>query len=268
MTKRKTQRKRHLSEQEKHLAREKQARDERKKERTETLSTRGNGHTPTSPSPILVPEKTDPMQTPRKICGAKTRSGGKCQNRPMKNGRCRLHGGLVPGGAVHATYGNTFGFKHGLHSQTVNALEDDERALYEAIIEQYRERYDLDDLIDSNTLHRWALSYIFRERYLYKCAQGEETLDPELLDKFDANLTRLEKNLHLTKQQRKADSGAKDKPLNLAELAPLAIEAVKAMGMLPAAFQDKVEPETVPCEVISDGKTSDFDNPEDEKTDT
>jgi len=29
------------------------------------------------------------------VCGAKTKFG-KCQNLPMENGRCRLHGGLTP----------------------------------------------------------------------------------------------------------------------------------------------------------------------------
>lgn len=34
------------------------------------------------------------------ICGAKTRSGGVCHNKPMRNGsnRCRLHGGATPRG--------------------------------------------------------------------------------------------------------------------------------------------------------------------------
>ncbi|MBQ3565260.1 MAG: hypothetical protein IJA14_03870 [Alphaproteobacteria bacterium] len=29
------------------------------------------------------------------VCGAKTKFG-RCQNPPMENGRCRLHGGLTP----------------------------------------------------------------------------------------------------------------------------------------------------------------------------
>ena len=34
-----------------------------------------------------------------KKCGAKTRSGGKCQRPALKNGRCKLHGGKTPRGA-------------------------------------------------------------------------------------------------------------------------------------------------------------------------
>lgn len=33
----------------------------------------------------------------RKRCGAKTRSGGKCKNWAMNNGRCRMHGGKSTG---------------------------------------------------------------------------------------------------------------------------------------------------------------------------
>ena len=31
------------------------------------------------------------------LCGAKTRAGVPCRNLPMKNGRCRMHGGLSTG---------------------------------------------------------------------------------------------------------------------------------------------------------------------------
>jgi hypothetical protein len=54
---------------------------------------------------FCVPEKHNPSATPCKIgnpmqgkevCGAKTRSGKSCQNAPMANGRCRMHGGSTP----------------------------------------------------------------------------------------------------------------------------------------------------------------------------
>jgi hypothetical protein len=37
-------------------------------------------------------------------CGAKTRSGAACQNYPMANGRCRLHGGLSLKGEASPRY--------------------------------------------------------------------------------------------------------------------------------------------------------------------
>jgi hypothetical protein len=45
-----------------------------------------------------------------KLCGAKTRGGGRCKKPAMPNGRCKLHGGKTPSGtdSVH--------FKHGLYS--------------------------------------------------------------------------------------------------------------------------------------------------------
>jgi len=32
---------------------------------------------------------------PHATCGAKTRAGHPCRSYPMKNGRCRMHGGVV-----------------------------------------------------------------------------------------------------------------------------------------------------------------------------
>lgn len=47
----------------------------------------------------------------KSICGAKTRSGGKCRKFPLENGRCRLHGGLSLHGPAHPS------FKHGGRSK-------------------------------------------------------------------------------------------------------------------------------------------------------
>lgn len=49
-----------------------------------------------------------------KLCGAKTKSGSStCKNSAMKNGRCRLHGGLSTG----APKGNRNALKHGIYSR-------------------------------------------------------------------------------------------------------------------------------------------------------
>ncbi len=52
------------------------------------------------------------MTTKSDRCGAKTRRGGSCQAPPMKNGRCRVHGGKSrpPGPGHHA-------YKHGRQSK-------------------------------------------------------------------------------------------------------------------------------------------------------
>lgn len=59
----------------------------------------------------------------KNICGAKTRSGKPCQNRPI-NGkkRCRLHGGLSPG----APKGNKNSLKHGMYSRIFTNEQLDE----------------------------------------------------------------------------------------------------------------------------------------------
>lgn len=67
--------------------------------------------------------------TPHAVCGAKTRSGKPCCNRPMPNGRCRMHGGASLRGEASPAY------KHGRHSRYMperlqqiynQALEDSE----------------------------------------------------------------------------------------------------------------------------------------------
>jgi hypothetical protein len=46
-------------------------------------------------------------------CGARTRRETPCRAPAMKNGRCRMHGGMSPGGPV----GNQHALKHGLRTQ-------------------------------------------------------------------------------------------------------------------------------------------------------
>lgn len=50
-------------------------------------------------------------EQPHAICGAKTRAGHPCQQRPMPNGRCRMHGGATPAGVASPH------FKHGRYSK-------------------------------------------------------------------------------------------------------------------------------------------------------
>lgn len=48
--------------------------------------------------------KTDNYPMKGVYCGALTRAGKPCQNLPMKNGRCRLHGGKSKAGMEHGRY--------------------------------------------------------------------------------------------------------------------------------------------------------------------
>jgi len=54
-----------------------------------------------------------------KICGAKTRKGDICRHKPMKNGRCRFHGGLSTG----APKGSQNALKHGAYSKFFSEQE-------------------------------------------------------------------------------------------------------------------------------------------------
>lgn len=61
----------------------------------------------------VTPETTLPA------CGAKTRGGSPCRNLPMRNGRCRMHGGASTGAKTAAGLARvrTVGLIHGGRSQ-------------------------------------------------------------------------------------------------------------------------------------------------------
>lgn len=64
------------------------------------------------------------------ICGAKTRAGHPCRNRPMANGRCRMHGGKSTG----APKNNKNAVTHGAYEQViVGNLSDVEKAIFDQL---------------------------------------------------------------------------------------------------------------------------------------
>ena len=63
-----------------------------------------------------------------KICGAKTRNGGKCKARPMANGRCRMHGGKSTGPDIPNSANNAA--THGIYQKH---FTDEERGNYSAL---------------------------------------------------------------------------------------------------------------------------------------
>ena len=88
---------------------------------------------------------TDPMQTGSTApvlsqnlsaaafdtCGAKTRSGAPCRNLPMKNGRCRMHGGASTGPKTAAglARSRSAGLIHGGRSREMRELRELIRSL-------------------------------------------------------------------------------------------------------------------------------------------
>lgn len=61
----------------------------------------------------------------KRECGAKTRSGGRCKQAAMPNGRCRLHGGKSLAGIASPTY------KHGRRSKYSDVLTGNLKERYE-----------------------------------------------------------------------------------------------------------------------------------------
>jgi len=64
----------------------------------------------------------DYAKAPR--CGARTRAGGCCRQPAMKNGRCRMHGGLSTGPRTPAGLARSrrARWKHGIYSAEIRAL--------------------------------------------------------------------------------------------------------------------------------------------------
>jgi len=71
---------------------------------------------------VGVKQKMSDQPHARLRCGAKIRQGNPCANLPMKNGRCRMHGGMSTGpktleGKERSRRSN---WKHGRYSQEAN----------------------------------------------------------------------------------------------------------------------------------------------------
>ena len=69
-------------------------------------------------------------------CGAKTRRATRCQCPAMKNGRCRLHGGLstgprTPEGLERSRRGN---WKHGIYSRETRTMLTESRQRSRALL--------------------------------------------------------------------------------------------------------------------------------------
>ncbi len=63
------------------------------------------------------------------FCGAKTRLDVPCREKPMKNGRCRLHGGLSTGPKTQTGLARCGNWKHGRYSK----MEKSRRRLIQKI---------------------------------------------------------------------------------------------------------------------------------------
>lgn len=70
---------------------------------------------------------------PRTFCGAKTRTGGRCKQPAMANGKCRLHGGRSLSGKQHGRY------KHGKFTRAAK----EERRRLAALMQEVNDTMNL-----------------------------------------------------------------------------------------------------------------------------
>lgn len=102
------------------------------------------------------------------ICGAKTRSGGKCKKQAgwgtdhLGSGRCRLHGGASTGAKTPEGKQKVAqnAIKHGAYVDRI--LNDDERIVFDWLHDSTKEKYQLDESnpMHMTTLHRACITYI------------------------------------------------------------------------------------------------------------
>jgi hypothetical protein len=72
-----------------------------------------------------------PSPKPSTVCGAKCRNGRTCTQKPMPNGRCRLHGGKTPAGIASPHW------RHGRRSKYEKHLPKEMRNGYLAALKGF-----------------------------------------------------------------------------------------------------------------------------------
>lgn len=126
----------------------------------------------------------------KKICGAKTRKGTPCQKAPLKNGRCRLHGGKSTGPKNKEKHRQSLlGNKNALvtgeyETISYDTLTDEEKELYHLIPD------DLDKLVKG----RYKIIEIRTRRLLQRYTQEltKEKPDFKLINRLEEALTRID----------------------------------------------------------------------------
>lgn len=98
----------------------------------------------------------------REWCGAKTRSGEPCRNRPMPNGRCRMHGGKSTGPRPENRW--RCGIRHGANVRRV--LNRGEQKYMDDMKRQFRSEHpDLSQEAEK-LLHELCLCMVRMNRLL------------------------------------------------------------------------------------------------------
>ncbi|UXO88092.1 HGGxSTG domain-containing protein [Bacillus safensis] len=126
----------------------------------------------------------------KKICGAKTRQGTPFKKTPLKNGRCRLHGGKSTGPKNKEKHreslkGNKNAIVTGEYEIiSFDTLLDDEKELYEMIPEdinkQVKGRYKIFEIRTRRLMQRYTVQL------------EKERPDFRLITRIEEALTRLD----------------------------------------------------------------------------
>ncbi|NLP50398.1 HGGxSTG domain-containing protein [Bacillus sp. RO1] len=126
----------------------------------------------------------------KKVCGAKTRKGSPCQKAPLKNGRCRLHGGKSTGPKDKEKHrqrlkGNKNAIVTGEYETiSFDTLLDDEKELYNMIPED----------IDRQVKGRYKILEIRTRRLMQRYSQELEKNKPDfrMINRLEEALTRID----------------------------------------------------------------------------
>lgn len=153
----------------------------------------------------------------KKLCGAKTRTGGLCRKASLANGRCRLHGGKSTGPKDKTKHsgslkGNKNALKHGLYEVIwADTLTDEERELSALVstdpTAQVENRFKLSEIRIRRMMHR-----INQEQQKEKPNPADIRAIEEAITRIEMNMVNLirESNRLLEMNKNKSD-GSLDK---------------------------------------------------------
>ncbi|MEC2073994.1 HGGxSTG domain-containing protein [Alkalihalophilus marmarensis] len=126
----------------------------------------------------------------KKKCGAKTRQGTPCKKKPLKNGRCRLHGGKSTGPKNKEKHreslkGNKNAIVTGEYETiSFDTLLDDEKELYaiipEDINKQVKGRYKILEIRTRRLMQRYTIELEKNKpdfRFIYRIEEALTRID-------------------------------------------------------------------------------------------
>ncbi|GGB46297.1 hypothetical protein GCM10011409_24830 [Lentibacillus populi] len=160
--------------------------------------------------------------TKKNICGAKKKKNGEpCQNKALKNGRCRFHGGLSRGPIDKKKHSNSLkGNKNAVKTgeyETIayDTLTDEEKELFgsvpEEVEKQVKGRYKLLEIRTRRLMQRYN-EELSKEKPNYKFIDRLE----EALTRIDARAYELiRENRELSAKETSEDTSSLDELVDI-----------------------------------------------------